>query len=223
MVLSDSRCLLAWYQCWRALASTIGVEYDTWVIPSKKLDTYGKRALANHPSSETSRSGKKNDMSYWGSKKKCVWDQILKNVEKQFRFFFEKNSFFRNVELFYGDQSRIETEHRCFYLKPVFLPWKTHGFNGIQVFQINFYHCLHPNIIFVLADDLGYQDLGAWGAEYNTPTLDRLVSRYTKLVNKHRKSQFTPRAWTRIFYAFYCVRSLTHLKHVFFECFGDFD
>lgn len=46
----------------------------------------------------------------------------------------------------------------------------------------------------MLADDLGYQDLGAWGAEYNTPTLDRLVSRYTKLVNKQRKSQFTPRA-----------------------------
>ena len=32
-----------------------------------------------------------------------------------------------------------------------------------------------PNIIIILADDMGYSDLGCMGSEINTPTLDRLA------------------------------------------------
>src|SRR5512147_1266695 len=46
-----------------------------------------------------------------------------------------------------------------------------------------------PNIVLILADDLGYSDLGCYGSEISTPNLDRLAS------NGLRLTQFytTPR------------------------------
>ncbi len=33
-----------------------------------------------------------------------------------------------------------------------------------------------PNILLIVADDMGYSDIGAFGGEIATPTLDRLAS-----------------------------------------------
>ena len=44
----------------------------------------------------------------------------------------------------------------------------------------------NPNIIFILADDMGYSDLGCMGSEINTPILDQLASEgilYTEMHN----------------------------------------
>ena len=42
-----------------------------------------------------------------------------------------------------------------------------------------------PNILFILADDLGYTDLGAFGGEISTPNLDTLALEGVRLTNFH--------------------------------------
>src|SRR5215204_2946057 len=46
-----------------------------------------------------------------------------------------------------------------------------------------------PNIIVILADDMGFSDLGCYGGEIHTPNLDRLASRglrFTQFYNAAR-------------------------------------
>lgn len=46
-----------------------------------------------------------------------------------------------------------------------------------------------PNIVFILADDMGYSDLGCYGGEIETPNLDRLAAgglRFTQFYNTAR-------------------------------------
>ena len=47
-----------------------------------------------------------------------------------------------------------------------------------------------PNIICIVADNLGYSDLGSYGGEINTPSLDRLAYEGTRLSNMHNASMF---------------------------------
>ena len=50
-----------------------------------------------------------------------------------------------------------------------------------------------PNIVFILADDLGYTDVACFGSKYyETPNLDRLASQGMKLTNYHHCQNCTP-------------------------------
>jgi arylsulfatase A-like enzyme len=50
-----------------------------------------------------------------------------------------------------------------------------------------------PNIIFILADDLGYTDVACFGSQYyETPNIDRLASQGMRLLNHHHCQNCTP-------------------------------
>lgn len=49
-----------------------------------------------------------------------------------------------------------------------------------------------PNILLIIADDLGYSDLGTFGGEIETPVLDRLAREGIKLTNYHVGSTCSP-------------------------------
>jgi arylsulfatase A-like enzyme len=50
-----------------------------------------------------------------------------------------------------------------------------------------------PNIVFIMADDLGYTDVGCFGSKYyETPHIDRLATQGIKLLNYHHCQNCTP-------------------------------
>lgn len=49
-----------------------------------------------------------------------------------------------------------------------------------------------PNIVIVLADDLGYSDVGAYGSEVQTPTLDQLARDGIRFIQMHNTSKCFP-------------------------------
>jgi arylsulfatase A-like enzyme len=46
-----------------------------------------------------------------------------------------------------------------------------------------------PNIIFIIADDLGFSDIGCYGGEVNTPNLDLLASRGVRFVQGYNAAK----------------------------------
>ena len=70
--------------------------------------------------------------------------------------------------------------------------------NWLMRFLFALFLCLNwvqakpPNVLVIMADDLGYSDLGCYGGEIETPHLDELAKnglRYTQFYN-------TARCWT---------------------------
>lgn len=49
-----------------------------------------------------------------------------------------------------------------------------------------------PNILYILADDLGYSDLGCYGGEINTPTLDALAAGGVRLTQFYNTGRCCP-------------------------------
>ena len=49
-----------------------------------------------------------------------------------------------------------------------------------------------PNILIIVADDIGFTDIGSFGSEINTPNLDRLALEGVRLNNLHANSSCQP-------------------------------
>ena len=49
-----------------------------------------------------------------------------------------------------------------------------------------------PNIVIILADDLGYSDLGAFGGEIPTPNIDALAQRGVRFTNFYTHASCSP-------------------------------
>ena len=49
-----------------------------------------------------------------------------------------------------------------------------------------------PNIVLVLADDLGFSDVGVYGSEIATPTIDALAERGISFTNFHTAASCAP-------------------------------
>ncbi len=49
-----------------------------------------------------------------------------------------------------------------------------------------------PNVILILADDMGYSDLGCYGSEINTPSLDNLASNGLRMTQFYNASRCCP-------------------------------
>src|SRR4051812_4917043 len=49
-----------------------------------------------------------------------------------------------------------------------------------------------PNIILILADDLGFSDLGCYGSEISTPNLDQLAARGLRMTQFYNTPRCCP-------------------------------
>lgn len=49
-----------------------------------------------------------------------------------------------------------------------------------------------PNVLIVLADDLGFSDVGAFGGEIQTPNIDQLAVEGLRLTDFHTASACSP-------------------------------
>jgi arylsulfatase len=49
-----------------------------------------------------------------------------------------------------------------------------------------------PNFLIIMADDLGYSDVGAYGGEIDTPNIDRLASGGVQFTNFHNSARCSP-------------------------------
>ncbi|MFK7852409.1 MAG: sulfatase-like hydrolase/transferase [Akkermansiaceae bacterium] len=60
------------------------------------------------------------------------------------------------------------------------------SFTGSQVLSADTAKARKPNVILIMADDLGYRDLGCYGhPEIKTPVLDKMAKEGTRLTNFH--------------------------------------
>ncbi|MFC5284498.1 arylsulfatase [Pedobacter alpinus] len=50
----------------------------------------------------------------------------------------------------------------------------------------------HPNIVLILADDMGFSDIGSFGSETQTPVLDEMAAKGLKMTNFYNASRCCP-------------------------------
>ena len=80
-------------------------------------------------------------------------------------------------------EKQLKTAHPASFLR---------AFGLLLVVGVHLVQCEQPNIVFVLADDYGFHDIGYHGSEIKTPNLDRLAAGGVKLENYYVQPICTP-------------------------------
>ena len=78
---------------------------------------------------------------------------------------------------------------RRHFLKTTGLGIASFALSGCLEKSVNDTSADRPNIIIIMADDMGYSDLGCYGGEVNTPNIDKLAKngiRFTQFYNAAR-------------------------------------
>ena len=53
-----------------------------------------------------------------------------------------------------------------------------------------------PNVVFIFADDLGYRDLGCYGAtKLKTPNIDKLANEGRRFTRNMVRREISPKIW----------------------------
>jgi hypothetical protein len=55
-----------------------------------------------------------------------------------------------------------------------------------------------PNIVLILADDLGYSDIGSYGSEIQTPNLDSLAADGIRFAQFYNAARCVPTHWIEL-------------------------
>ena len=84
------------------------------------------------------------------------------------------------------------------YIKTAIAPWlisfcafaamfapSAHGEVGAVASGSSVSSAQRPNIVLILADDLGFSDLGSYGSEIDTPNLDAIAAQGLRFTNFH--------------------------------------
>ena len=77
---------------------------------------------------------------------------------------------------------------------------KSIGFKGLLIFSLLLWGCIdhntsqpdHPNIVLIMADDIGISDIGCYGSEIQTPNIDRLAEEGLRFVNFYNMAKCDP-------------------------------
>ncbi len=76
--------------------------------------------------------------------------------------------------------------HRLAFIAILALVW-----GALTISQAS-YADQRPNILLVVADDMGWTDLGSFGSEIETPNLDTLAQRGVKFTDFHTSVSCSP-------------------------------
>ena len=77
-------------------------------------------------------------------------------------------------------------------LRHSFITASLTGFAAAGFSFINQYETPKPNIILIMADDMGYSDIGCFGSEIKTPNLDRLAASGVRITQFYNASRCCP-------------------------------
>lgn len=92
-------------------------------------------------------------------------------------------------------------------------------FSSIFALSVNLFSCSgpdveKPNIILIMADDMGYSDIGCYGGEINTPNIDRLANSGVRFTTFYNMAKCNPTRSSLLTGLYKGGNGAVHLAHI---------